>query len=129
MRRNDPLPLLRIAAEQNYYGDAGPPKEYSEGQYLAVICNDYPQLWDDQASIPTRRTQFDQAVRKLRRTSPKTFAPFTIKEWLSSSWAEFDSCLNWRKPSKLVPPVPTPTDYPDVPDAGAGRRPGFDHLR
>ncbi len=115
LRRNDPLPLLRIAAEQNYYGDAGPPKEYSEGQYLAVICNDYPQLWDDQASIPTRRTQFDQAVRKLRRTSPKTFAPFTIKEWLSSSWAEFDSCLNWRKPSKLVPPVPTPTDYPDVP--------------
>ena len=115
LRRKDPKPLLRIAAEQNYYGDAGPPKEYSEGQYLAVICNDYPQLWDEQASILTRRTQFDQAVRKLRRTQPDTFGPFTVNEWLSSPWAEFDSCITWRKPSALVPPVPEPTDYPDVP--------------
>ena len=42
----DPAPLLRIASEQNVPGDAGDLADSSEGLYVAVICNDYPQLWD-----------------------------------------------------------------------------------
>ncbi len=115
LKRNDPRPLLRIAAEQGSYGGAGAARYYSEGAYLAVICNDYPQLWDLNATIVTRRAQFADSVKTLRRTAPQTFAPFTIKEWMSSSWAEFDSCLNWPRPSNFVPPAPEPTDYPEVP--------------
>lgn len=115
LRRNDPGPLLRIAAEQGSYGGSGPARYYSDGAYLAVICNDYPQLWDVSAGVAARRDQFADALVELRRTAPKVFAPFTINEWMSSDWAEFDACINWPRPSALVPPTPDPADFPDVP--------------
>jgi len=111
----DPAPLLRMAAEQTYWGDAGPVDEFSQGLYNAVICNDYPQLWDIFSPIDTRPAQFAAAVEQLRATEPDAFAPFEIEDWLATGWSEADSCLRWPVPSRWVPPEPTPAVYPDVP--------------
>ncbi len=111
----DPAPLLRIASEQNPPGDAGDLADWSEGLYVAVICNDYPQLWDISSPVRTRQAQFDAAVADLRATAPDVFFPFTIDEWLASPWTEFRSCIGWAPPSTWIPPVPQPPAYPDVP--------------
>ncbi len=111
----DPAPLLRIASEQNVPGDAGDLADSSEGLYAAVICNDYPQLWDITSPLGTRPAQFDEAVAELKATTPDVFAPFTIDEWLASPWTEFESCIGWHPPSIWVPAVPEPAVHPDVP--------------
>lgn len=111
----DPAPLLRIAAEQIWWGDGGPVEEYSEGLYIAVACNDYPQLWDVTASADVREAQFDGAVAALRATDPDGFFPFTVDEWLTSDWVEYTSCLPWPSPDPWVPPLPEPHAYPEVP--------------
>ncbi len=111
----DPAPLLRIAAEQILWGDGGPVEEYSEGLYVAAICNDYPQLWDIESPITQRPAQYDAALAELRSTEPNVFHPFTIDDWVASSWAEYTSCIRWPVPSNHVPPVEPGTPYPDVP--------------
>ena len=63
LEEGDPAPLLRIASEQNVPGDAGDLADSSEGLYAAVICNDYPQLWDITSPLGTRPA----AVRRGRR--------------------------------------------------------------
>ncbi|MGL5825472.1 MAG: alpha/beta fold hydrolase [Nocardioides sp.] len=115
LRRDDPVPLLRIAAEQGTYGGSGSPRYFSEGAYVAVICNDYPQLWDVTAPIPTRRRQFAVAAAQLRELRPRIFAPFSVDQWIASGWADLEACMTWRRPDTSVPPVPEPTDYPQVP--------------
>lgn len=111
----DPAPLLRLAAEQTYWGDAGPVEEFSEGLYIAVICNDYPQLWDIASPIDSRSFQLDDSIAELTKTDPLAFAPFTVADWLGSPWVEYDSCINWPAPSLWVPPQPDPAIYPSVP--------------
>ncbi|MGF1667443.1 MAG: alpha/beta hydrolase [Acidimicrobiia bacterium] len=115
MEDGDSAPLLRIAAEQTYWGDAGPVEEFSQGQYTAVVCNDYPQLWDIASPIETRPAQYDGSVVALRASDPDAFAPFTVDDWLSSPWVEYQSCINWPAPSTWVAPEPDPAVYPDVP--------------
>jgi pimeloyl-ACP methyl ester carboxylesterase len=112
---NDPLPLLRIAAEQNYYGDAGLVEEFSEGLYIATICNDYPQLWDINSPLADRPAQFEAARLDLIAREPEAFAPYTIDQWLASPWTEFESCMGWPAPSNWVPPYPANHVYPDTP--------------
>ncbi len=111
----DPAPLLRIAAEQTYWGDAGPVDEFSEGLYIAVICNDYPQLWDIMSPVQTRPQQYEASVATLKATDSNAFSPFTVDDWLNSPWVEYESCINWPAPGNWVPPEPTPALYPDVP--------------
>jgi pimeloyl-ACP methyl ester carboxylesterase len=111
----DPAPLLRIAAEQTDWTEFGVPEEFSSGLYVAVICNDYPQLWNINAPVGQRRAQFDAAVATLRATDPNVFAPFTIDDWLASPWTEYESCIKWPKPDPWVPPVNSPATYPAVP--------------
>jgi pimeloyl-ACP methyl ester carboxylesterase len=111
----DPIPLLRIAAEENYYGDAGAVEEFSEGLYIATICNDYPQLWDIMAPLADRPAQFESAVLELSATEPDAFDPYTIEQWLASPWTEFESCMGWPAPSNWVPPYPANHVYPDIP--------------
>jgi pimeloyl-ACP methyl ester carboxylesterase len=115
MENADPAPLLRLAAEQTWWGDAGAVEEFSEGQYNAVACNDYPQLWDIASSVASRPAQFDASVAALRASEPDAFAPFSFDDWMASPWVEYDSCINWPAPSSWVPPAPDPAVYPDVP--------------
>jgi pimeloyl-ACP methyl ester carboxylesterase len=111
----DPAPLLRIAAEQTDWTTAGAPASFSQGLYLSVICNDYPQLWDIHAPVETRRAQYDAAVAQFRAADPNVFAPYTFEDWLASPWTEYQSCVEWPAPSRFVPTVDSPAVYPDVP--------------
>ena len=115
LEHGDPAPLLRIAAEQTDWSEAGVPEEFSSGLYVAVICNDYPQLWDIAAPLEARQAQYDASVADLRATEPDAFAPYTIDDWLASPWTEYSSCIGWPAPSQWVPPVDSPATYPDVP--------------
>ena len=76
----DGRPLLRLAAEDVIADDSGSPRStrrattfYSEGDYIAVSCHDYPTIWDPGADIATRRTQLHAAIGTL---APGAFAPF-----------------------------------------------------
>ncbi len=109
------LPLLRLAQETKYVGGAGPAEAYSEGLYAAVACNDYPQAYDVTARITTRYNQYRAATRNLQRQRPGLFAPFTVREWVTSPYGYFDECLRWPRPSRWVRPVPRNPQYPDVP--------------
>ena len=105
-RRGDPAPLLRIASEQNVPGDAGDLADSSEGLYVAVICNDYPQLWDI--------------------TSPSGPArPSTSRPWPSCG----------RRRRMCSPPSPSTSGWPrrgrstGAASAGTRRRPGCRRSR
>lgn len=108
-------PLLRLARETFYKGGAGPVRSYSEGLYVAVACNDYPQAYDMTAPFEQRRRQYRRALEQLKRESPKIFHPFTIKEWVSSPVSYFRTCLKWPQPGRPDPPVPPNPVFPDTP--------------
>ena len=115
IERGDPAPLLRIAAEQTDWTEVGEPEVFSYGLYVAVTCNDYPQLWDIAAPFEARPAQFEASVAELRANDAEAFAPFTVDDWLASPWTEFESCINWPAPDPWVPPVDSPATYPAVP--------------
>jgi hypothetical protein len=111
----DPAPLLRIMAEQTWWGDGGPIKEYSEALYVAVACNDYPQLWDIFAPFEVREQQLEAAIEEVRAADPDGFHPWTVDEWVTADWIDGTICLKWPSPDHWVPPLPEPHTYPDVP--------------
>lgn len=108
-------PLLRLVRETTYAGGAGRPAAFSEGLYVAVSCNDYPQPYDVTAPVRIRYRQFHAAIRRLQRNRPRIFAPFTVREWVRSDYGYYDDCLRWPAPSRWVHPVPRRATYPHVP--------------
>jgi hypothetical protein len=113
--RSDTRPLLRLAAENIIWGDAGDPVDFSEGLYDAVSCNDYIQVFDKLAPPSTRRVQYRRSLAYLERTDPDAFGPFTVREWVAQPWETYDDCLLWPVPSRYVPPLPPGHVYPSVP--------------
>ncbi len=111
----DPAPLLRIAAENGWYGDFGNVRLYSQGLATATSCNDYPMLWDRDASFRTRARQFRRAVAALRRDDPTAFDPLRVGEWANAPDAAYRSCLRWPAPQDRRPPFPPGGSFPDVP--------------
>ncbi len=59
---------------------------------MAVSCNDYPMLWDKEASEEERRAQFEEAIRNY--PDPKEFAPFTPREIAYSEGTSYLYCLS-----------------------------------
>lgn len=102
----DPLPLLRLYAQQFAYDEPMPPREVaaadSQGLYYAVACVDYPQLFDLRAPIDVREAQLAQAAAALPAS---TFSPFTTAEWVGQSQniESYTSCLRWPAPSAAQP--------------------------
>ena len=115
LRNGDPRPLLRIASEQNVPGDAGPVKEFSEGLYIASICNDYPQLWDISSPVRSRAAQYDAAVRQVAPHRSGRVRPVHDRRVARLPLDRVPELHRWAPPSNWVPPVPDPPDYPDVP--------------
>jgi pimeloyl-ACP methyl ester carboxylesterase len=109
------LPLLRLARETFYEGGAGAVRWYSEGLYVAVACNDYPQPYDMLSPVRRRPTQYRRVLRGLRQERRHLFAPFTIREWVTAPVEYFDSCIKWPRPSEWVQPVPLGAEYPETP--------------
>lgn len=114
----DPLPLGRLLAEVEYpAGEAETARENSVGQFLAVTCHDYPLLYDMTKATPARRAQLQRAIAEARATTPELFAPFTIDEYVDSSWETLYDCLTWARLSgeRSGPLVPPSGAYADIP--------------
>jgi len=112
---HDTLPLLRLMAENNFYGGGGPVREWSEGLYDAVSCNDYPQAYNMSDPFPKRKLEYRASIKGLESKAPNIFWPFTVKEWVTYPEHYWDSCLQWPIPNRIDPPVPPNAHYPDMP--------------
>lgn len=115
----DPTPLLRLAAEAYFPGGGvDAPADYSEGLDAAVVCRDYPQLFDLTATPAVRRRQLAEAVARKERSAPGVYAPFTIAEYLTAGWGTADWCTEWTTPPAgytPAPPRPTGGRYAPIP--------------
>jgi pimeloyl-ACP methyl ester carboxylesterase len=115
----DPQPILRMVAEDET-GYRSAPGDFSYGLYTAVICQDYPQLYDLNSPVAVRERQYANALERARSYRPDLFAPFTVDEGLASQLyiTPLDTCLPWPAPSNgIVPGVPLPPSehFPSVP--------------
>lgn len=111
----DPLPLLRLAAEAYDPGYEYPLEESSEGEYASVTCNDYDQLYDMDAEPEEREAQFEAAIEEYERTHPDAFAPFTVREWVTSPGSAYRDCIDWPRIPGDGPMIGHDADYPEVP--------------
>jgi len=112
-RRGDTAPILRLGAE-TVTVEAGPedPPFSSEALYLAVICHDYPQLWDPSTPMDERPAE---AERRLVAYPHGTFAPFSASAWTGTDYEGVFACLRWPSPTRPDPPDPPGAVYPSVP--------------
>lgn len=118
----DAVPLLRLVAEQLTYDSPGglEPSYFSAGLFLAAVCTDYPQPFDQAADPATRREQIKAALKGMAIGEPEIYTPFTVAEAASSpvNWEKLDLCADWPAPPPFVEagkPVPSDTAFPDVP--------------
>ncbi len=106
LHRGDRAPILRLAAEDVAFNlPGGSPSSYSNGDYLAVACHDYPTIWAKGDAPARRRATLASAIRHL---SPNVFAPFSKRVWLRTV-AERElvrGCLDWPRPKLGPPPFP-----------------------
>jgi pimeloyl-ACP methyl ester carboxylesterase len=117
--RSDAAPLLRLWAQDlswNHNTYFARPSVFSDGDYYAVACTDYPQLFNMHAHHHKRVKQLVAAVHRLRSN---TFAPFTIRQWMSVQpyTQAYTACLNWPRPQhRRLRPIPRgPLDPTGVP--------------
>jgi pimeloyl-ACP methyl ester carboxylesterase len=107
-------PLLRLAAEAAQDDNSTPrsAQDYSDGQYFAVACVDYPQLFDMRSPFAARLAQLRASIRHAPAAELR---PFTPREWLSmNSYSEaFRSCLQW--PGIGHPELPAGPSRPLIP--------------
>ncbi len=104
LHHDDPAPLLRIAALSLGFDDTNDPLPgFSDGLYYAVACTDYVQLFSRTAPPATRARQYQAA---LWREPPRTFAPFSVRQWTSlDQYTEaYSACLDWPSPG-CAPPI------------------------
>ncbi len=92
-------------------GAADPPSS-SEALYLAVICQDYPQLWDPATPVGER---LDEVARRLAAYPKGTFAPLSPSAWIGTDYEGVLACLRWPSPTRFDPPDPPGATYPNVP--------------
>ena len=107
LRRGNPRPYRLVTDEAK----AGTHhlRHYSLGQEQVVSCNDYPLLWDKDASEPARRRQLEQAVRSYESD---TINPFTPREVAVSGQTLYQYCLVAPRPSRLYESPISPGDRP-----------------
>ena len=107
LRHGDADPYARLIDEPK--AGAYHLRHYSFGQEEIVSCNDYPLLWDKDASEPARRRQLEQAVRSYRSDA---IDPFTPREVALSGQTLYQYCLAAPRPSRLYEPPISPRDQP-----------------
>ena len=112
----DWLPLGRLLNESSgarsaAHGDGS--TEGNSGLMYSVICQDYPQIVDMTKPPAMRDRQYAAAVKAEAAATPTLYAPFTVAEFMKTSWWDLESCLDWptstRYPSR--PPVPPTGTY------------------
>ena len=109
-----PGPLLRLAGEDLAQFDNGPPRWYSLGALQAVVCHDYPTIWNRSASVATRRAQVARARAGL---AANVFSPFSKADWLRSEYQHelVYGCLLWPRAPVADPARPAGARIPKVP--------------
>jgi pimeloyl-ACP methyl ester carboxylesterase len=107
LRRGDPRPYQLLIDEAK--SGTHHLRHYSMGHEQVVSCNDYPLLWDKDASEPARRRQLEQAVRSYHSDA---IDPFTPREVALSGQTLYQYCLTAPRPSKLYEPPISPGDQP-----------------
>jgi pimeloyl-ACP methyl ester carboxylesterase len=121
---DDPMPLLRLAAETKSHAESRDPTgnvvTESYGLFAAVSCVDYPQIFDMTASPEKRRADQAAILVAKRRDEPGLYAPLTIDEWrgLPLDYSVLDLCLDWpvdRPPYPPGHPVPAAATFASVP--------------
>ncbi len=97
-------PLLRLAANAAAIDNTTPRSaaDYSDGQYFAVACADYPQLFDMSATPAQRRAQLQSAVAAGPGAALRPFRP---SEWISmNQYSEASTgCLDWPQLTTTAP--------------------------
>ncbi|MGC4953483.1 alpha/beta fold hydrolase [Actinomadura citrea] len=76
----------------------------------AVMCNDYPTLWNRRAPVAARLRQFSAGRAALPE---RTYWPFGKTAWTSMSYDQGDACVRW--PDRRGPVQRTSGPFPDVP--------------
>ena len=115
LRAGDPVPLLRLAAENEgplpyEPADEGDPTtEFSVASINAAFCPEWPFGWDKAAPLNVRLAQYRAARAALPRNF---FAPFSFEVGTAPTP---DQCLYWPAPTRTNPILPPGTHYPDVP--------------
>ncbi len=85
-------------------------QEFNVAHAAAVMCNDYPTLWDRKAPVRTRLRQYAAGRAALPE---RTFWPFGKVAWTSAISDQGDACIRW--PDRDAPAQPTNGPFPDVP--------------
>ncbi|MGH2989189.1 MAG: alpha/beta fold hydrolase, partial [Solirubrobacterales bacterium] len=79
----------------------------------AVSCNDYPMIWDKEASEAERRRQLEEAIRDYDRDA---FPPYNPREVALQSELGYLMCITWPQPGEhYEPPKPEGAKAPNVP--------------
>ncbi len=122
LERGDDIPLRRLAREATDFEEAAPtdPREESDGLFVAASCTDNPQAYDMRLAPALRQAQWRSIERRMARSNPRLYAPFTIAEFLRMplDYAYVPLCQNWPVAPAGHPagqPFPPGTRMPDVP--------------
>ncbi|QXJ23261.1 alpha/beta fold hydrolase [Actinomadura graeca] len=74
-------------------GSSAPAEEpFNPAQSMAVMCNDYPALWDRAAPVAARLRQFQAGRAALPE---RDFWPFGKQAWTSAITDRGNTCLRW----------------------------------
>jgi pimeloyl-ACP methyl ester carboxylesterase len=100
----NPTPMLRSIVDDDDNGGVANPLDFGDGDYMAVSCTDYPQLFSLDVPTSARPSQY---AKSIATAPPGAFRPFTAAEWVTmSGYSEtYDSCLNWPVPVHSQPMI------------------------
>ncbi len=119
----DQRPLVRLMAETAAAVDSrdpdADPTKWSAALAAAVMCHDPPQIFDMRLPPAGRALELTRVLAERRRSSPGTYAPFTIDEYrgMPLDYSFLDECVGWPAIPARDRPVPLGehAQYPDVP--------------
>jgi pimeloyl-ACP methyl ester carboxylesterase len=116
LSEGDPLPLLRLGAEEPYrvLSDFGDPTFYSGGDQLAALCvdSDGNIPYSYRQPLPTRLLNYQQAVADL---PADFFSPFSVPIGTRVDVDFTHACAYWEEATRHIPLVPMRASYPSVP--------------
>jgi pimeloyl-ACP methyl ester carboxylesterase len=117
----DALPLLRLVAEAvDASSGASPANQFSNGEAVAVMCQDYRTLFDMRAWPADRAREFARAIADKEAHDPGVYAPFLLSDALAAPTnpEALDACIPWpAAPVDATPGVPVQAgaSFPKIP--------------
>jgi pimeloyl-ACP methyl ester carboxylesterase len=109
--RGDMRPLIEAARLVGpFSGSAAQQPAPDQGLTFAIVCNDFPTLWDRRAAVLVRLRQF---AARLARRSDRPYRPFSARAYTGTFGDRGDACIRW--PDRRGPVQPTSGPLPDVP--------------